>query len=56
MVACTDKTSRIFQLIDTIAPFISASNEPGRRACTDIGRLPRGSNAPLLAAGYLTYH
>lgn len=33
---------------------ISASNEPSRRACTDIGRLPRGSNAPLLVAGYLT--
>ena len=29
------------------------SNEPGSHACMDIWRLPRKSDAPLFAAGYL---
>ena len=33
--------------------FIPASNEPSIHASMDIWRLPRGSNTPLLAAGYL---
>ena len=33
--------------------FIPASNEPSGRACTASWRMPRGSNTPLLAAGYL---
>ena len=36
--------------------FIPASNEPSSHACMDIWRLPRGSNTPLLAAGYLIFH
>ena len=36
--------------------FIPASNEPSSHACMDIWRLPRGSNTPLLAAGYLILH
>ena len=46
--------------------FIPASNEPSSCACTDIWRMPRGSNTPQLccaasliprqlAAGYLIY-
>lgn len=33
--------------------FIPASNEPSRRACTHIWRMPRGSKTLLLAAGFL---
>ncbi|MDY3917413.1 MAG: hypothetical protein SOZ59_00245 [Candidatus Limivivens sp.] len=35
--------------------FISVSSEPGSRICADIWPLPRGSNTPLLTAGYLFY-
>ena len=37
-----------------MAANIRGSNEPSRHACMDIWRLPRKSDAPLFAAGYLT--
>ena len=38
-----------------MAYFIPASNEPSGHVCMSIWRLPRGSNTPQLAAGYLTF-
>jgi len=38
---------------DDMQLFIPASNEPSSHACMDIWRLPRGSNTPFLAAGFL---
>ena len=34
--------------------FIPASNEPSGHTRMSIWRLPRGSNTPMLASGYLT--
>ncbi|EOS47107.1 hypothetical protein C810_01944 [Lachnospiraceae bacterium A2] len=37
-------------LVERIWKFIPASNEPSRRTCADIWRMPRGSDTPPLGA------